>query len=83
MTYNLTDEGKAIKWSDWRKWGGCGISNHQYGYVANKLGPSSLWIKIGVTLGDIASASKIAERELSRYAAENFPDKNMTFVEYP
>ena len=80
--YNLSDSGKAVTWKEWRKHNGCGISNHEYGAVCGALGSEDGWNRKGVTLGDIAAASKIAERELARYAMERWARNDLVTVEY-
>ena len=80
--YNLSKSGRDITWSEWKKHGGCDISNSAYNEVANKLGPSGLWKRSKVTTGDIADCSKHAERELARYAVERWERKDLVVVEY-
>ena len=80
--YNLSESGKLVTWKEWKKHGGSGISAREYGAVCSEVGLEDGWIKRGVTLGDIAKASKIAERELARYAMERWARADLVKVEY-
>lgn len=78
MTYVLTNLGKKLLWKDWEEMGGNSISNHETPFVTSAIGPINTWIKNNISLGNIAKISKIAERELARFAYNNFPTLNLS-----
>ena len=80
--YNLSESGKVVTWTEWKKHGGCGISNSEIGNVSAALGPENGWKRKGVTLGDIADVSKVSERNLSRYVKERWKRDDLVTVEY-
>ena len=80
--YNLSKSGKTITWTEWKKHDGCGISNVEIGDISAALGPEDGWKRKGVTLGDIADVSKVAERNLARYAKERWQRDDLVTVEY-
>ena len=70
MTYLLTDKGRNITYAQWRKMGGCGISNYASVWTSNNLQvPPAGWDSL--ELGKIADACVVANRELARFALEH------------
>lgn len=74
MTFQLTKEGRAMPWGVWSKKGGCGLSGMAAGEVGSKLLDRGKKFDLsGMTLGDIADLSVLAEREMARFAATHWP----------
>lgn len=72
--YNLTEKGKSLTFKDWLKMGGCNLAAGEEWYVVRVLGlPPARWDDL--TLGQIADAYIVANRQLARWAANNF-EKN-------
>ena len=68
-TYRLTETGRAMTWLEWKKKGGCGLSDWAVHYISKQLCPPARWPKT-LTLGDLADASALADREIARYGHE-------------
>ena len=77
MVYYLTERGKGLKYSDWKREpgrdggafqdDGCALSDIAAGIASNRL-RVTLGDLDNLTLGEIAAASPLAERELARFA---------------
>jgi hypothetical protein len=82
--YNLNETGKQITWKSWLKdFKGCGLSAIATLETSEKIkAPRSVWIASNVTLGQIAEASKLAEREIAGYMVHLKKPEN-TIIEYP
>ena len=68
--YKLTAKARALRWREWRRRGGCGLSDYARFFVDRVYGPENR-CPPGLTLGEIAEVSPPAERELARYGWEN------------
>lgn len=67
MIYKLTKKGRDLKWSDWKRRGGCGLSHQTQVQVTLQLGvPLARWDNY--TLGQLVDAHVVAGREMGRYA---------------
>ena len=68
FTYLLTEAGKAVRWSDWKKLGGCGLSNYDEAEVSRVLGDIR---KTNPTLGQLQDVRITAGRGLARFAKDH------------
>lgn len=82
-TYRLNDLGKALTWEQWQKSRGCGLSHTASAEASRKTGPQAHWKRNGITLGDIAGASVLADRELARWMHERNGRAALVIKEYP
>jgi len=82
-TYRLNDLGKALTWAQWKKSGGCGLSHIASVEASRKIGPEAYWKRDSITLGDIAGASVLADRELARWMHERNGRAALVIKEYP
>ena len=79
--YTLSEAGKALTWAQWKNAGGCGLSNHEQPKVVSQFGAVTAWDE-RVTLGQIASASPVASRELARFAVTHLQRPEWALYEY-
>lgn len=70
MVYKLSELGRSMEWSQWKRIGGCGLSQVSEFMVCRQLGPRTHWKK-SITLGDIEDAFPAAGREIARFAVEH------------
>jgi len=61
--YTLSEHWRKMTWADWKRKGGCDMSDRSIGMVCQKLGRLNTR-----TLGEIADAWEPAGREMARYA---------------
>ena len=77
MIYLLTDNAKRLKWKEWCRMNGGGISGYSSVEIADKMtSKGDKFTLENLTLGEIASMSYLAEKELARYAFENFKGRH-------
>ena len=69
MIYELSEEGRQITYSDWRKMGGCGVPNGTR--ATCNLGPMAHWNINELTLGQIEDACPYTGRCFARFAVEH------------
>lgn len=81
-TYRLSGAARALTWRQWQRLKGCGLSDWARYEATPALGPLSVWSARGVTLGDVAAASVLADRELARYAVERLGRPDLAVAEY-
>ena len=67
--YNLSEAGKQMAYSEWKRIGGCSLANNTSAYVG--LGPESQWSETFPTLGQIAKVCPATGRSLARFAVEH------------
>lgn len=69
-TYILSELGRTITWMQWIRAKGCNLSHTSAADVMTRIDLAK-WQRRGhLLLGDIASASRLADRELARYARQ-------------
>lgn len=79
--YYLSRTGRNVEWKEWKYHSGCSLSQMAENEASKVLGPSNRWSRNGVTLGDIANASMLADRELAGYAVRCFSRKDLVCSE--
>lgn len=67
-TYLLNSHAQALKWSEWKKLGGCSLSHYASEIVLRKLGPLVFNAKSAFSLGEIQDACVVAGREMASFA---------------
>ena len=83
--YRLSPQAKQMYWHEWRVAGGCGLSQAAENEIKRFFGKPILWrcyAGNAVLLGDIATGSILADRELARFGKENLGFENWAYLEY-
>jgi len=72
MVYVLSETASAIRWSDWRKMGGCSLSIQAEKPIRNHYYSKRQRFELqNPSLKDIGKISRLAELEIARYAVEH------------
>lgn len=69
--YRLGPQAKQMYWSEWKRIGGCGLSQAAENEIKRFFGKPILWrcdAGSPVFLGDLATGSVLADREMARNA---------------
>jgi hypothetical protein len=77
--YLLADAGKAVTWRQWRKLGGCGLSQEARRAFGRTTQPKE---QDALTLGQLQANHVLAGRELARFAKDHLNRPEWAVVEY-
>jgi hypothetical protein len=72
MVYLLSETGGQLRWLEWKKMGGCGLSMQAEAPIRKYYyGMKQRFEHQNPTLKEIGKISRLAEREIARFAHEH------------
>ena len=81
-TYLLTDAAKLITWGEWKRLGGCSLSQYAEIWASRIVGTFQVRNAQPVTLGQLQDACIVAGREIARFAKDHLDKSEWARVEY-
>ena len=84
MVFILSESAGSVRWSEWRKMGGCGLSMQAEAPIRKYYyGKRQRFESQDPTLKEIGKISRLAELEMARYAHEHMKREDFVDPEPP